>query len=252
MRDGVGRRTWLGLAGMVLGGLGPRFRAARAQAVDQPPVLFLHGNGDSAALWMPTIWRFESNGYPRARLFALDMRFPVARDVDAVRQAARSSVEDAIRQLVQEVNRIRRVTRADRLVLVGHGRGGNVIRAHLREGGAAGTQLAILCAAPGHGLIVSDSHMVGSEFNGASDFLLRLNGFPEEAVPGVRCVTVRSDRNDKDAQPDGRFLGLPGVATGVGFDGPALKGAQDIVLPGADHRETGFAPRGFATLCDRC
>lgn len=30
-----------------------------------PPVLFVHGNGDSAALWITTLRRFESNGFPR-------------------------------------------------------------------------------------------------------------------------------------------------------------------------------------------
>ena len=24
-----------------------------------PPIVFVHGNGDTAALWMPTVWRFE-------------------------------------------------------------------------------------------------------------------------------------------------------------------------------------------------
>jgi ABC-type glycerol-3-phosphate transport system substrate-binding protein len=27
-----------------------------------PPVVFVHGNGDRAALWMTTVWRFEANG----------------------------------------------------------------------------------------------------------------------------------------------------------------------------------------------
>ena len=30
------------------------------------------------------------------------------------------------------------------------------------------------------------------------------------------------------------------------FDGPALKGAENIVLPGVDHRETAFSPQAFA------
>jgi len=29
--------------------------------------LFVHGNGDHAALWITTLWRMESNGVPRAR-----------------------------------------------------------------------------------------------------------------------------------------------------------------------------------------
>jgi triacylglycerol esterase/lipase EstA (alpha/beta hydrolase family) len=41
-----------------------------AQAL--PPVVFVHGNGDSAALWLTTLWRFESNGWPRERLHAVE------------------------------------------------------------------------------------------------------------------------------------------------------------------------------------
>ncbi|MFN8511353.1 MAG: hypothetical protein U0232_14595 [Thermomicrobiales bacterium] len=56
----------------------------------QPPILFVHGNGDSSALWLTTVWRFESNGYPRELLHALDFPSPSARDDDDVPQANRS------------------------------------------------------------------------------------------------------------------------------------------------------------------
>ena len=34
-----------------------------------PPIVFVHGNGDTAALWTTTLWRFESNGWPREQGF---------------------------------------------------------------------------------------------------------------------------------------------------------------------------------------
>ncbi len=37
---------------------------------ERPPIVFVHGNGDTAALWLTTVWRFESNGWPRERLHA--------------------------------------------------------------------------------------------------------------------------------------------------------------------------------------
>src|ERR1035437_4437677 len=61
---------------------------------DAPPIVFVHGNGDSAALWQTTIWRFESNGWPRERLFALQQPYPLARDVDSKEQAGRSSTAE--------------------------------------------------------------------------------------------------------------------------------------------------------------
>ena len=44
-------------------------------------------------------------------------------------------------------------------------------------------------------------------------------------------MTIRSDNNDKFAQPDGVWIGAKGKPTNVTFDGPALKGAKNVVLP---------------------
>jgi triacylglycerol lipase len=59
-----------------------------------PPIVFVHGNGDTAALWQTTLWRFESNGWPRERLHAIDMPYPLARDDDSKAQPGRSSTAE--------------------------------------------------------------------------------------------------------------------------------------------------------------
>jgi hypothetical protein len=59
-------------------------------AADIPPVLFVHGNGDHAALWITTLWRMESNSVPRDRLAALNFTDPLARADDKVEQPNRS------------------------------------------------------------------------------------------------------------------------------------------------------------------
>ena len=51
-----------------------------------PPIVFVHGNGDTAALWLTTQWRFESNGWPRERLHAINVPYPLARDDDSKEQ----------------------------------------------------------------------------------------------------------------------------------------------------------------------
>jgi len=247
----MGRRAMV--AGAAAAGL-PGGVAAQQELRERPagqevaPILFVHGAGDSAALWMPTMWRFESNFYSRSRLFALDMRLPTPRRVDAVREAGRSSAEEATAQLAQEVARVRRATGVERLVLVGHGRGGNIIRNLLRVNPSLRIRAAILCGAPSHGLIVSKEHMVGSELNGASAFLRALNAMPGEVPAGVPTFTLSSDSQDKWAQPDGRFLGLPGVPTGIDSLGPALRGATNVVLPGADHLELAYSADAFAEI----
>ncbi|HET7343770.1 MAG TPA: alpha/beta fold hydrolase, partial [Methylomirabilota bacterium] len=220
--------------------------ATPARAAD-PPIVFVHGNGDTAALWTTTIWRFESNGYPRERLFALDMRFPSARSVDATRQEGRTSASEAMAQLAAFVDDVRARTGGSKVALVGNSRGANTIRNYVRfGGGAASTSHVVLGGGTNHGVIVSDSHLTGSEFNGAGELMKRLNDGPDEVVAGVAFLTVRSDRNDKYAQPIGTFINLPGVPTGLGYDAPALKGATNVVLPGADHRETSYGKRAFA------
>jgi triacylglycerol lipase len=42
------------------------------------------------------------------------------------------------------------------------------------------------------------------------------------------------------------WIGSPGKPTFVSHDGPALKGADNRVLAGVDHRETSFSPLAFA------
>ena len=62
----------------VLAIAGTLFLGAAELAAQSLPIVFVHGNGDSAALWHTTIWRFESQGYDPQRLFAVDMAAPTA------------------------------------------------------------------------------------------------------------------------------------------------------------------------------
>jgi pimeloyl-ACP methyl ester carboxylesterase len=223
-----------------------------AAAEPLPPVVFIHGNGDSAALWLTTVWRFESNGWPRERLHALDLPLPMARDDDRVEQPGRTSADDLARHLGTEVARVARAHGGGKVILVGNSRGGLAIRNYIaRHGGAALVAQAILGGTPNHGVWANPALRPGSEFNGAGPFLTALNAPPgaapgEEVTPGVRWLTLRSDRNDKFAQPDGAWIGAKGVPTGVSYDGPALAGATNVVLPGRDHREVSYHAEAFA------
>src|SRR5262245_10832040 len=66
----------------------PRRRVAAD--VGLPPVVFVHGNGESGALWINNIWRFEANGYKRNQLFAIDFAYPNARRDDSKPESFRS------------------------------------------------------------------------------------------------------------------------------------------------------------------
>ncbi len=223
--------------------------ASTAPATDYPPIVFVHGNGDTAALWMTTIWRFESNGWPRERLHAIDVPYPLARDADDKPQPGRTSTAEHMQFLAAEVDRVLQASGARQVVLIGNSRGGNAIRNYLRSGGAGKVSHVVLGGTPNHGVWADAASRPMSEFNGAGPFLAGLNnqgGAGVEITPGPLWLTVRSDNNDKFAQPDGAAIGTPGKPTFVDFDGPALRGAQNLVLPGVDHRETSFSPAAFA------
>ena len=224
---------------------------SRPATTDMPPIVFVHGNGDTAGFWIATIWRFESNGWPRDRLHAVDMRYPLARDDDAKDQPGRSSVADYTDYLAAEVKKVLAATGAAQVALVGNSRGGYPIRNFIaNRGGAAVVSHVVLGGVPNHGVWSNSAFLPGSEFNGAGPFLVKLNApqgpAGEEVTPGVAWMTIRSDNNDKYAQPDGVWLGARGTPTNVSFDGPALKGAENVVIAGIDHRETSFSAKAFA------
>src|SRR5882672_320702 len=220
---------------------------AASRATEVPPVLFVHGNGDHAALWITTLWRMESNGVPRDRMFAINFTDPLARSDDAVPQPNRSSTEDQRRELGEAIQELKRRTGASRVALVGNSRGGNSIRGLIKNGGAGDVSHAVLCGVPNHGVFDWDDGL-GNEFNGRGPFLRGLNEGESEVTPGTAFLTLRSDGIDKYAQADGRFIGRPGTPTGITADGPALKGAVNLVLGAVDHRETAFHPRAFREI----
>jgi pimeloyl-ACP methyl ester carboxylesterase len=241
----LNRRNFLG--GIAAMSAGSAFSAFGQTSADLP-ILFVHGNGDQAPIWLTTLWRFESNGYRHDRLHAINFTDPNARDVDAVAQPNRSSTEDQLRELTDAIDRIRAASAAPSIALVGLSRGGNSIRNYVSAPErAANVSHVVLCGTPDHGVFDWDATLA-NEFNGRGAFLSRLNGGESEVVPGPAFLTLRSDGLDKYAQPDGRFLGRPGVPTGITAEGPALKGATNLVLGPVDHRETATSPRAFREI----
>ena len=248
------RRSWLFAAAVLLNGCAQTVEVPTPTSMSasvpgpHPPIVFVHGNGDTAALWMTTIWRFESNGWPRERLHAIDLPYPLARDLDDVAQPGRTSTTEHRQFLAAEIDRVLRRTGAKQVVLMGNSRGGNAIRSYVAMGGAANVSHVVLGGTPNHGVQANAAVRALNEFNGAGPFLTALNNqgaVGVEITPGLRWMTVRSDNNDKFAQPDGTWLGQPGQPTHVTFAGPELAGAQNVVLPGIDHRETSYGPLAF-------
>src|SRR5450631_90310 len=173
----MSRRTILKAAGALPLAFGNFGVAALAQSPaaapgtgQVPPIIFVHGNGDHAALWITTLWRMESNAVPRDRMVAINFTDPVARTDDAAPQPNRSSTEDALRELGEAIKELKRHTGALRVALVGNSRGGNPIRSYIKGGGAGDVSHAVLCGVPNHGVYDWDDGL-GNEFNGRGPFL---------------------------------------------------------------------------------
>jgi len=213
--------------------------------------VFVHGNGDTAELWQTTIWRFESNGWPRDRLYAIELPYPSARDDDSKEQAGKTSTTQHMAFLKSEVEKVRKAAGASKVVLFSNSRGGYAVRNYIQNGGGDATvSHAILGGAPNHGVWAIKGFREANEFSGTGPFLTGLNAPKnangDEVTGPVKWMTIRSDQNDKFAQPDGVWIGAKGTATNVSFAGPELKGATNVVIPQIDHRETSFSPAAFA------
>ncbi|MCA1669432.1 MAG: hypothetical protein LC793_18960 [Thermomicrobia bacterium] len=219
----------------------PAASVTKGASSADPPILFVHGNADSSALWTTMLWRFESNGYARERLFTIDYPNPTARDDDTVPQPSRSGTEEQRTQLAAKVDAVLAQTGAAKLILVGNSRGANSIRNFVKHGGAAKVSHVVLGGGVNHGIFSTPGN--SNEFNGAGPFMQELNA-GSEVVPGVAFMTIRSDKFDKYAQP----TLASGVPSNISYDAPELKGATNVVLEGIDHRETAFSARAFAEM----
>jgi hypothetical protein len=212
--------------------------------------VFVHGNGDDASKWIGIIWLFESNDYPADKLFSARFSHPNARTNDTVEEVNRSSRTDATAELSAFVTRVLIETHSSKVALIGSSRGGMTIRNYLLYGGSNNVAFAITCGTPNHGVVALDANLDG-EFNGKGHYLQSLNhayGDGSEVPPGVKVMTLRSDKLDKYAQPNGIAFGTPQTTTGVTYAGPALAGATNIVIPNLDHRELAFYPSAFAEM----
>jgi triacylglycerol lipase len=218
-----------------------------------PPIVFVHGNGDNASVWQTTIWRFESNGWPRDRLHAIDQPYPTARTDDTKPQPGRSSSAEHMAYLRAEVDKVLKATGARQVILVGSSRGANAIRNYVQNGGGeAKVSHVILGGGTNHGVQAIPGFNEGGEFSGTGPFMTALNkpknAAGDEVTGPVRWLTIRSDNNDKYAQPDGLWIGQPGKPTYLTYAAPELKGATNVVIPRIDHRETAFSPAAFDAM----
>ena len=102
------------------------------------------------------MWRFESNGYPRNRLFAIIFTDPRARDDDSVTQANGSSTQDQLRELTAFIDGVKAETGAAKVAIVALSRGGYSTRDYAAANPTNVAQ-AVLGGTPNHGVFAIDA-----------------------------------------------------------------------------------------------
>ncbi len=212
------------------------------------PIVFVHGDSDTSALWITQMWRFESNGYSSSHMFALDLANPGAPQDNNVKEKNRSTTADAATALSALVDKALQSTGAAKVALIGNSRGCSTIRNYVQNfGGAEKVTKMVMTGCVYNGVFNFPGAAEGSEYNASGKFLKTLNA--GVIIPdGVEVSTIRSDKFDLYNQPMGDFIGMAGKPIGGNYSGPALKGATNHVIANVDHRETAFSPEAFSLM----
>lgn len=210
-----GWRRALAAAALAAGAIGTTVvQPAPAQAADPPdPVLFVHGFGGNASRWDTMIDRFEADGWPADRLFAVTYdsgksNAQIAADVGAA------------------VDSIRATTGAAKVDIVAMSMGGLNSRHYLKFlGGAAVVDDWVSMAGPNHGTTTASLLCPGGqsvacqEMKVGSPFLANLNAGDE--TPGSVTYGTFWSPCDSMINPDSSVSLAGATNTRVGCIGHA-------------------------------
>lgn len=155
--------------------LGPD-RLHRQGPGEPPPLVLIHGYHCNRGFW----WWLRRRLLAAGRQVATISLEPIFADIDAYAD-----------QLAGRVDVVRRVTGADRVVLVGHSMGGVVARAYVRRYGAAAVARVVSLGSPHHGSVLADHFGLGPngrQMRRGSAWLQAL----ERESPNVPSVSIYS------------------------------------------------------------
>lgn len=195
---------------------------ATQPAVSALPIVLIHGDSESAAAWQDVVWRFESNGWPRERLFVASQPFSRARDDDAKGQPGRSANAEHAAFVKAEVDRALAASGAKQVVLIGRGRGALAARTYIQTMGGDKTVYQVVFAQP-------DALWTGIQKP------LALKEFDDVALKGVKGLVL-----PQALQRDGAFS--PGMFAATYAFITARAPATTAITP-----QTGFELAGQVT-----
>ncbi len=183
------------------------------------PIVFIHGNGDSAAVWETQMARFKDAGYNS--LHAVNLDPPGNESCIFYADQVKNFVDDVIEK-----------TGESKIDIIAHSLAVTTVRHYIKFlKGAEKTNHAILIAGGNHGLPAADGakaadpegkiYKQGVELNTFANpkFLENLNN-PEECYGDVKYMTISSPHDDFYVFYE---------------DSPQLDGADNRVLAGLGH-----------------
>lgn len=199
------------------------------------PIVFVHGNGDSAAGWSRLKEKFRQAGYDSSEMWACSFDPP-----------ANESHDHYVKQLASFVADVLQKTAAPAINFVGHSLGCTVIRYYIKcFGGYQHTRGVVLIAGANHGLPAADLTL---------NFADQFKQSPEINTLGTKFLNLLNAGN-----PDGKeIFGASRVMTISGPDddfyaffeeSPQLNGADNRVLPGYGHFGLRDVDESFRCMC---
>jgi len=185
------------------------------------PIVFIHGNGDSALGWTSQIARFKAHGYDDDALFAITLTPP-----------QNESHEHYVQQVIPFVREVLKKTGSAKVDIVAHSLGVTIARHFIKHcGGAEKVDHAILLAGANHGIPAADLAMAQPD---------QFKQGPEVNTQGAPFLKALNENNPGGLEVFGPTRTMTLSSTDDEFymfveESPQLRGADNRILRGCGH-----------------
>lgn len=200
------------------------------------PIVFIHGNGDSALGWTAQIARFKAHGYGEDELFAITMTPP-----------QNESHEHYVQQVIPFVREVLQKTGSAKVDIVAHSLGATIVRHFIKHfGGAEKVDHAILLAGANHGIPAADLTLAMAQPD-------QFKQGPEVNTMGAPFLKALNENNPGGLEVFGptRFMTISSTDDEFYMfveESPQLKGADNRILRGRGHFGLRDCEESFACM----
>lgn len=232
------------------------------------PIVFIHGENSSAAQWQTMLWRFESQGWPRERLFAASLPLPLLpptqRAEERIDVAGAPGMQitssapppygytdaDGLRDFIaQQVQQALAATGAHRVAVVAQGRSGLALRDYVRQGGGQYLSHAVTAGTPHAGAWKTEGLYEHHDFAPTGPYLRGLNQQPPAQPDGLlRWLSIGTTAMGPYAMPPGSWTLGEAMAARQTPATFRLAGAPHVELAQASYPAAASSDAAFEAL----